>query len=334
MWLFLAFVGLWLVENIPGSHDSFYQLENPQHPSQAVVEETTRLPLFYFSWFSDQLAMENTSWKKYLPHFSWNGRQCLFHRQLLLWVSGNFGNSYRDNRPVSQIIAERLPWTLALQIPAILIILFLAIRFAVWEVKKSHSLIATYVSNLFMAMHSIPGFWLASILLLFFASPDFLNWFPSNATDVSTSNLFVIWSQYPEYLVLPILSIVLPSLSYINRLIRNGLLDAMAKPFWKRAVSTGIAKNRIIQREALPMAMLPLMAWIAGILPWMFSGSLIVENIFSIPGIGRLMYQSIVMRDWPVSLGIFMIVSAATILGILLADLLMFRMDPRTRKIL
>jgi ABC-type dipeptide/oligopeptide/nickel transport system permease component len=101
--------------------------------------------------------------------------------------------------------------------------------------------------------------------------------------------------------------------------------------FWTRAISTGQTKQSALWTEALPLAMIPLIAWLAGIFPALISGSLIIEQIFGIPGLGRLMYLSIYLRDWPVVQFIFMLAAFLTIAGFIITDILLQLVDPRLR---
>jgi len=142
----------------------------------------------------------------------------------------------------------------------------------------------------------------------------------------------MFWIAGPQYLILPVLSIVLPSLSVIYLLVRRQMMTRMEEPFWKRVIASGIGPDTGFARELRPLALIPLAAWVASAVPLLIAGSLIVENIFSIPGTGRLLYQSVAYRDWPVVHALVLLAAAMNIAGIALADLLQFWLDPRLRK--
>ncbi len=326
--MLILFISNWLIRLIPGSYEELMKMEgNSFFESETIKSEKN--PLFYFSIIPDK--SENYRWSSILPDFKWNGNRNEFHRELVSYASFNFGKSLVDGVEVRRKFLTALPWSLILEIPAILLTIVLSIWFALRRVRFPNSLFMKTIDNALVWIHSIPGFWLATMLLLLFANPDVLHWFPTGFQSVSSYNPFAIWIYYPQYLVLPLICLVLPALAYLVRMIKNGLEESLQKLFWKRALSTGLSYQQALYNEALPLALIPLIAWCAGILPALISGSLIIEQIFSVPGLGRLMYLSISMRDWPVVQFLFMLGAAMTILGFIISDLLLRFADPRIK---
>jgi peptide/nickel transport system permease protein len=262
----------------------------------------------------------------------WNGNRNEFHKKLFSFASFNFGKSLVDGVEVKNKFLTALPWSLILEIPAILFTIVFSIWFAMRRVRFPNSLFMKTIDNGLVWVHSIPGFWLATMLLLLFANPNVFQWFPSGFQSVSSYNPFTIWIYYPQYLLLPLVCLILPALAYLVRMIKNGLEESLQTLFWKRAISTGLSYQQALYKEALPLALIPLIAWCAGILPALISGSLIIEQIFSVPGLGRLMYLSISMRDWPVVQFLFILGAAMTIVGFIISDLLLRFADPRIRQ--
>ena len=318
-----------MIRLIPGSYDELMEAEDISLNERASIQQIKE-PLFYFTIIPEK--NDENDLNSILPVFKWNGLHNEFHQKLMSYCTFNFGNSLIDGVAVSKKIATALPWSLILQIPAILLIIILSIWIAFRRIRFPDSILMKSIDSVLIWIHSIPGFWLATMLLLLFANPDVLHWFPSGFQMISSDNPFSIWFYYPQYLILPLLCLILPALAYLVRLIKNGLEENLQKLFWKRALSTGLSYKQALYIEALPLALIPLIAWFAGIFPALISGSLIIEQIFSVPGLGRLMFLSISMRDWPVVQFLFLLGSALTILGFIISDLLLRLVDPRIVK--
>ncbi len=324
--LILLLICIWMVRIIPGSYKDLLMTEEYQLSGE-LSTDLQKPPLFYFTIFPIKKPDQelNSIW----PQFEWNGTSNEFHQHVKSYAGFHFGKSLTDGVAVQEKVIKALPWSLIIQIPAIFLILISSIYFAFKKIQYPDSTLLKIIDKILIWIHSTPGFWLATILLLLFANPDFLAWFPSGMQGVSSSNPWLLWFTNPQYLILPLLCLVLPSLAYLVRLIKNGLEESIGKLYWKRALSSGLSIHQALYKEALPLALIPLIAWLAGILPALISGALIIEYIFSIPGLGRLMYLSISMRDWPVVQFLFVLASVLTILGFLISDILLRYADPR-----
>jgi peptide/nickel transport system permease protein len=315
-----------MIRLIPGSYEELIQSEEIQMQENLAVKAPDN-SLFYFSILPEK--KETVNLRSVLPNVKWNGIENEFHNKLLSYCSFRFGNSLIDGVDVRTKVAKALPWSLILLLPAILIVISLSIWIAFRRVRFPDSKILSAIDSSLVWIHSIPSFWLATMFLLLFANPDMIHWFPSGLQSVSSENPYLIWIQYPHYLILPLLCLVLPALAFLIRLIKNGLENTQRKLFWKRALSSGLSIDKALFKEALPLAMIPVIAWFAGIFPALISGSLIIEQIFSIPGLGRLMYLSVSLRDWPVVQFLFFLGSALTIFGFIVSDFLLRYVDPR-----
>ncbi|MEO6189167.1 MAG: ABC transporter permease [Saprospiraceae bacterium] len=286
-------------------------------------------PIFYWSVLprftkEEKLDPSSLPLSGILPVFKWNGIHNVYHE----WLTQT-SYSLRDSKDVSAKVFEAIQWTLVIQIPALILIFILGIYLAEWSVKSKNNNAGIRVTKILTAFHSVPVFWLASLLLIFFTGQGFLHIFPSSFVSADVVSPFEFWTTKIHYIILPLIAIVLPALAVIYNLARNNILSNMEKPFWKRTMSSGLSQNEAIKQEARPLAMIPLIAWIASAIPFLISGSIIIENIFSIPGTGRLLFQSIGFRDWPVVHALFMLASFLTILGIQIAELVQLKLDPR-----
>lgn len=328
--LFILLICLWMVRLIPGSYDELMKSEE-NVTQQNENRNANPIPLFYFSIIPEKKTGDDLF--SVMPILQWNGLNNEYHQKLKSYATLRFGKSLIDGVEVKDKFIHAFPWSLILQIPAIILVIVFSLWIALKRIQYPDSSALRFIDNGLIWLHSIPGFWLATMLLIFFANPDMLQWLPSGLQAVSSENPFTLWFYYPQYLLLPLLCLVLPALAYLVRLIKNGLENSLQQLFWTRALSSGMSVQQALWKEAMPLAMIPMIAWFAGIFPALISGSLIIEQIFSIPGLGRLMYLSISMRDWPVVQFLFLFGSALTIIGFIVSDALLHYVDPRLNQV-
>ncbi|MCC6753586.1 MAG: ABC transporter permease [Saprospiraceae bacterium] len=320
----ILWLGLWIIRQIPGSHAELAAWEAEAEQSTPAGQEAP-LPGFY--WSIGSIFSKSRG-----PFLQWNGTGNSFHLWACRYAKMDFGNSLVDGLPVKEKFRRALPWSMALQLPAIALLLLLSVWLALEAVMRSGSWSMAIADRLLTGLYAVPGFWLATVLLLLFANAECLQILPTGMHGAPSPNPYRLWWVAPQYYLLPLLCLVLPSLAYLQRLVRNGLLEHLQKPHWKRALSTGLPIRTALLMEALPAALPPLVTWMAGVLPALVSGSVIIEQIFSIPGLGRLLYQSIAVRDWPMVQFLFFLGSALTVLGFMCSDLLLRWLDPRLKQ--
>lgn len=316
---FILFLSCWLIRLIPGSYHEIMQAENA-FEQNSDFHNLTPEPVFYFSWIPS--TPDSSQTLSLYPKFKWNGHENSFHNLVFKYSSGNFGKSVVDQQAVFGKFLQALPWSLSLQLPAILMILFISLWLGRQSVLYPDSWILTIVNNSFIWIHAVPVFWLASLLLLMFANPDMLKLFPSGMQNLENPNPWLVWLKQPEFMILPLICFVLPSIAYLSRLVKNGMEEVTHKFYWIRALSSGMSYQQALKSEAYPVVMMPVIAWIGSLFPMLISGSLIIEQIFSVPGLGRLMYHSITVRDWPQVQFLLFIGATFTILGFLISDIL------------
>ncbi len=315
--------GLWIIRLIPGSYSDLQEAEQ-SIDKEGMIRQELSLPLFYFTFKGSFLSNESID-------FQWNGTKNTFHSTLGGYVCFDFGESVIDGVPVVQKFQRAWSWSLVIQLPALLILIFGSLWLSFESVLHSQHRWVRFMDQGLLVFHSIPGFWLATLFLLLFANPDFIALFPTGMQSKASSNPWTLLFSHPQYFLLPILTLALPSMAYVMQLLRNGLLESTEQWFWKRALSTGLSRRQALWFESLPLAIIPMLAWLAGVFPVLISGALVVEQIFSIPGLGRLLYQSIETRDWPTVQFLFFLAAAMTIAGFIISDLLLRMVDPRTK---
>ena len=231
----------------------------------------------------------------------------------------NFGNSISLKRPVLTLIGEELPHTLRLTLSAFVIAYTLAVPIGVLIAVYKNTPLDYAVQTLSMAGVSIPSFWLGIMLILLFAVQ--LEWLP--ALGLGDGN--------PRYLVLPVMTIVIPRVAFMSRFVRGTMLDVLNEDYLRTARSKGLRERVVIFRHGLRNAFIPILT-VAGVqLGYLVSGSVIIERVFGLPGIGDLLVDSISTRDFPVTQAMVLIIAFSIVLMNLLVDILYVFVDPRVR---
>lgn len=281
-------------------------------------------------------SLKNAKRKNYLPKVIWHGTNNQFH----LWVSGlmvgDWGISIKDGRKVLDKIGPAISWTLLLLLLNLIITVLIAIPTGVISGYKVGGYFDK-VSNVFwLGLYSMPVFWLASMLIIYFTSEAYGSWldiFPPPGSWIVHDDMG-FWEQvhlFSAQLVLPVICLVANDIAYLSRLTRNNILFHKWKGFVTMAKAKGLNERKILIRHILPNALIPIVTIIAGNIPAGLSGSLIIEVIFNIPGMGRLMYDSIYSADWNVVFGILIIISFCTIIFLLLADIIYGWLNPKIK---
>jgi peptide/nickel transport system permease protein len=253
-----------------------------------------------------------------------------------IWVKQigtlDFGRSYKDHRPVINKIAERIPITLTLNIISIILIYLIAIPIGVYS-AVAHGRFSERVSTFFLfILYSIPSFWMAMILIFFLGGGDYWDLFPVYgilSPDAENYPFFKKALNFLWHIVLPVFCLTYGGLAYLSRFQKGSLLEVLKEDFVRTATAKGLPRHQVLLKHALRNALIPIITILAGILPAMIGGSVIIESIFSIPGIGQLGFESVLSRDYPVIMAIATISAVLTLIGILIADLVYVLVDPR-----
>lgn len=275
-----------------------------------------------------------TPWKLKVPAFRWYGLDNQYHLWISHFATGDFGTSLTNRRPVADKISPALFWTLVLNLVAIFLAFLLAVPLGIWSaVKKGQRFDKVTSLGLFM-LYSLPAFWVGTMLLIFFATREYgMQVFPGPGLgNISSSTPF--WQKISiaaPHLVLPVLCITYPALAFISRQARGGMIAVLKKDFIRTARAKGVPEQQVIWRHGFRNALFPIITLIASVFPAAIAGSVTIEFIFNIPGMGLLTYQSILQKDWPVLFTVLMLGSVLTIVGMLVADVLYTLSDPRVR---
>jgi peptide/nickel transport system permease protein len=244
----------------------------------------------------------------------------------------DLGNSIVDHRPVAAKIGERLPLTLSLAGSALLISYLVAIPLGVAAALKRGQVADRTISFVVFVLYSIPSFAAALLLILLVAGGDYLNLLPMyGANSINAPEMLPLawlWDRV-LHMILPVTCLTYASLASISRYARVSMLDALGQDFVRTARAKGLPERLVIFRHALRNALIPIITIFALELPVLIGGAVIIESIFSLPGMGQLMFQSLDAKDEPVIMGITVLAAIMTLLSYLAADILYVVVDPR-----
>lgn len=231
----------------------------------------------------------------------------------------DLGTSYANKRPVLTEIRERLPVTLRLGLSGVVITIALGIPLGILAAVRQYSVgdyIATVMS---LVLASTPSFWLGLMLIIIFALN--LHWLPASMSSVAAST----WKHW----LLPVVTIGLPPVASVLRFTRSTMLDVVRQDYIRTAHSKGLSETKVIVKHALRNALLPIVTFVGLMLGFTVAGSVVIESIFSIPGIGSLVTSAVSHQDYPVIQGCVLILSILICLINLAVDLVYGFIDPR-----
>jgi peptide/nickel transport system permease protein len=259
------------------------------------------------------------------------------HVQYWTWLTRlvrlDFGRSFAAHgRPVLAMITERLPITLLLNIVEMLIIVALAVPIGVLSATRQYSTFDKITTVFVFVGFATPDFWLALLLMILFGVQ--LGWLPISGLRSMNWEYLSFWRQQWDFLghlALPILVATFGGLAGFSRYMRQSMLEVIRQDYIQSARAKGLAERVVVGKHALRNAMLPIVTILGLSLPGLIGGSVIVESIFAIPGMGQLMVQAAFERDYPVLMGNLVIVSTLTLLANLAADVAYSFVDPRIR---
>jgi peptide/nickel transport system permease protein len=241
-------------------------------------------------------------------------------------VTGNLGFSVKLNQSVLSLVGERLPKTLILTILSTLFALVVAIPLGVVQaVKRNHAMDYTITFWAFV-FYATPPFFLGVVLIVVFSV--YLPILPAEAPQ--SSSIGVILSQ-PAGLVLPVLTLALLTIAQFSRYMRSSVIENLAEDYVRTARSKGAGERVVLVHHVLRNSLIPVATLLGLSLPAIFSGALITEAVFNFPGMGELFWTAAQTQDYPIILGITVLVGLATVTGSLLADLAYAALDPRVR---
>jgi peptide/nickel transport system permease protein len=260
------------------------------------------------------------------------------HIQYINWLKRlvilDFGQSFQpDGKPVIQKIKEHLPITIQINILQMIAVILIALPLGVLSAVHKDSLFDKGTTVFVFVGFATPTFWLALLCMILFGVK--LGWLPIsgiNSFDFERLSLLGKIADRSKHLIMPVLLGAFGGLAGLSRYMRSNMLEVVRQEYIQTARAKGLPEKRVIYRHAMRNALLPVITILGLSVPTLIGGGVIFETIFAIPGMGRLFYQGVLSRDYPVVMGILVIGAVLTLLGNLLADVGYALADPRIRE--
>lgn len=255
--------------------------------------------------------------------------------QLLLYIknvlTGDLGFSFYYRQPVLNVILGRVPATLLLMLPALLFSAVLGTLLGILAARKPYSLTDNTITMFALFGYCVPAFWFGQMLMATFAIE--LGWLPSQGIKTVGADLggISLVADHAAHLALPFVALAIRHLAVNARMMRSSMLEVAWEDFVMVARAKGLHEKNVIAHHMVPNALMPVVTIIGVDVGFLFTGSVLVETVFGWPGIGRLMYESIVKRDYPILMGNFLMTTALVVVVNLLVDLIYLWLDPRVK---
>lgn len=260
--------------------------------------------------------------------------QSLLQQYLQYWrnlLTGDLGFSYRSGRPILEMIAERLPWTLLITGASLAISAVVGITAGAWSAWRRGSGFDLSTLTSMIALESMPPFWLGMLFIAGFAVS--LGALPSFGAETAASGL-TGWARtrdIAEHALLPVATLSIVSVPGVYMTTRYSMLEVLGEDFIRTARAKGNTERTVLFRHTIRNAIAPVLTVLALRLGYAFGGTVVIETVFSYPGLGRLVFEAVGGRDYPVMQAAFLVFTLAVLLANLAADLIYPIVDPRTR---
>ena len=309
---FVGFLIYALMRCLPTSYIENMARQKSMQPGSKSFEE----------WMAQLTTMYNMD-KSIIPgYFAWLGNA----------LRGQFGDSWFYTVPVLETFNDCIWLSFAMGGIAFLLEVLIAIPLGIIAATKQYSRADYTISILALAGISLPTFFFASLLKLVFSVK--LGWFDLFGLVGRNYNQLSAWGQFLDkahHLVLPVVTLVVISVGSLMRYTRTNMLEVLNADYIRTARAKGLSERKVVYHHAFRNTLIPLVTIIGGSLPGLFSGALITETLFAIPGIGYISYQAMIAGDIPFSMFYLVFLSVLTLLGNLIADILYAVVDPRVR---
>ncbi len=314
----------WLARKAPGDPYQIRGHESLRSSNSSPVSKKKAEAIFYIgvnSW-------ESISW---LPKITFNGTNNEFHNWSKEVFLNGFGKSIRYRIPVLKVLWTPLGLSVILGFLSISLMLvssiYLAQHLALSRSKRKNEMIWSALDMIY----AVPPYWLGLIFIIFLASPYFIPLFPYGGIGEFKGNIIENVIEFLYHIVLPVLALAIPSIAYYTRLIFLNLEQESRKTYALNAVAKGMGREKVVKTELLRNSVISLASHVPLFISSIVGGSLIIEKIFNLPGMGKLMVEAFNFRDYPLIFGIAFISGLFTLLGYLIADILIQKYSPGSK---
>ena len=283
----------------------------PGDPATILAGETATDE--YIAELSAQFGQDQPMWK-----------------QLLIYMKnvfqGNLGESFADKIPVTTMLAERMKVTLMLVLPSEILAIAIGTLLGLTAAKRENRLQDHLISNLSIVLYCMPTFWLGMMLMLLFAVN--LKWLPTSGMQSFNTTLSPFLDTL-RHMILPSVTLILVRIPTYLKLARSSIVEVAQEDFINTARAIGYSEHVVYRKHALRNALLPTVTQVGMSLSTLFSGALLTETVFSWPGMGRMVYDAIATRDYPVIMGGFLVSAVMVVIGSFITDIIYMYLDPR-----
>ncbi len=261
------------------------------------------------------------------------GKPIPLWKQYGTWVARtvtlDFGRSFKDQRRVVEKIAEALPVTMMLSLTSILIAYLVAVPIGVFSAVRRNTADDHVVSTILFLLWSVPSFLAGTLLILTLGRQGILPFVGLHSPQSERLGYLPYLWDHAAHVVMPLACLTYASFAALSRFVRTGMLENLRLDYVRTARSKGLPERDVVLRHALRNSLIPVVTIMGNILPQLIGGSVIIESIFTVNGMGYLGFQSILSRDYPVIMAITTFAAVLTMLGILVSDVLYCVVDPR-----
>jgi peptide/nickel transport system permease protein len=268
---------------------------------------------------------EATPNKNLIPSIHFYGTNNQYHQWIVKFIVGDFGISYQDGRPVKEALWKAVGKTLLISILSIILTYLIAIPIGVLSAKNKNSTTDQIITTVLFILYSLPSFWVATLLITFFGGGDFFDWFPT----YGLGNEFDTFWVKAHHLVLPLFCWTYGGLAFVSRQMRGSMINSLSQDYIRTAKAKGVSERGVLWKHSFKNSLLPIITLFASVFPLAISGSIVLEIIFSIPGMGKLAFDALGARNYPVVYTVVMFSAVVTMLGYLVADICYALVDPR-----
>jgi peptide/nickel transport system permease protein len=255
-----------------------------------------------------------------------------YGRWLRRMLTFDFGESLEDHQPIIDKLKDRIPVSMLLSGLSLFFAYLIAIPLGIYSSTHSGSIGDRVITVALFALYSLPNFWIATMAIVYLGGGDFWNVFPVfglHSVGAADWPLVERLKDYVWHLILPVGCMTYYTFAALSRYMRASMLETVRQDFIQTARAKGLSERVVVYRHALRNSLIPIVTLMADLLPALIGGSIVIELLFSIPGMGQLSYHAVLHRDYPLIMAIFTVSAVMTLIGILLADLLYTVVDPR-----
>jgi len=288
----------------------------------------------WYKWFEPKVGRFSYSFAQKVDIFFFETRFAKYWSNLLRL---DFGVSLVSREPVVATLISKLKYSLSLSVLSLILAYVIAIPLGIFSAVKKGTKADKSVTVLLFMLYSLPSFFVATLVLIFFSQgsdTQWLRWFPTGgfqSRDFSDLTVIGKIKDVSWHLVLPLICLTYGSLAALSRYMRSGLLEVLQADYVRTARAKGLPESSVIGKHALRNGLLPILTLLAGLLPAVLGGSVIIEYIFGIPGMGLWTIDAIYQRDYNVIMAVELLSTVLVLVGILLTDLSYALVDPRIR---